>query len=231
MAAEVQRTNTKQTQHDMPPYTRHNRETLARFKHERNPSTLPTQRNPAQLRRVQADMVRRLDVPPHLINPMGSQTHLDDGIVIEASGNDARPRAASPFSQGESPQHSIPTTPADDDFGGFPGIREIFRRISEKLPPRFQRRLQKTLTVPRTETFLPQARHTVIMPEGPVRLVSYFSFPVTVKRNSTFHGLREEHIEELGGVEYRALSALMWIIPAVRQRRCRMYLRTVLRTF
>ena len=59
----------------------------------------------------------------------------------------------------------------------------------------------------------------MITPEGPVRLVSYFSFPVTVKRNSIFHGLREEHIEELGGVEYRALSALIWIIPAVSRAR------------
>ncbi|PIL35135.1 transporter [Ganoderma sinense ZZ0214-1] len=218
VAAEMHRTSTRQTQHDTPPYVRHIRETLARFKRERDPSdTLPAQPKPARLRTVRPDMVRRLDIPPQPINPMGSQTHLEDGVVIEASGSDARPRAASRCSHratGEPLQRPIPPAAADDDFGGFPGIQEIARHISQRLPPQLQQRLQRTLTMPRTETLVPQARRTVITPEGPVKLVSYFSFPVTVKRNSLFHGLKEEHIEELGGVEYRALSALMWIIPA-----------------
>ncbi len=199
-------------------------ETLAYFKREHGTFTLPVQPKSAQLRAVRPDMVRRLDIPPQLINPIGSKSHLHDGVAIQASGSDARPRAASRCSQrssGEPFQHPIPAVAADDDFGGFPGIREIVCRISEMLPPQVQQRLQRTSTVPRTERLIPQARRTVIAPEGPVKLVSYFSFPVTVKWNSIFHGLRVEHIEELGGVEYRALSALMWIIPAVSHGCCR----------
>ena len=219
----MHRTSTRQMQHDTPPYVRHIRETLARFKREHDPSnSLPAQPKPSRLRTVRPDMVRRLDIPLQPITPMGSHSHPDDGVVIEASGSDARPFAVSRSSQRapDGPlQHPIPPVAADDDFGGFPGIQEVVRHISERLPPHYQHRLQRTLTVPRTETLLPQARHTVITPEGPVRLVSYFSFPVTVKRNSIFHGLKEEHIEELGGVEYRALSALIWIIPAVSRAR------------
>lgn len=46
--------------------------------------------------------------------------------------------------------------------------------------------------------------------------VSYVSFPPIVGRNSMFHLLTEEQLEELGGVEYRALTALLWIIAFVR---------------
>ncbi|KAI1788852.1 TrkH-domain-containing protein [Ganoderma leucocontextum] len=216
VAAEMQRTNTRQTPHDVPPYIRHIRETLARFNREHEHAS-PTQPSPARLRSVRPDMVRRLDIPPRLINPMGSQAHSEDDIVIEVSGSDVRTHAPSRCSQrstAASHQHPITAAAADDDFGGFPGIREILCRISERLPPQFQQGLQRTLTMPRTETLVPQARRTVIAPEGPVKSVSYFSFPVTVKRNSMFYGLREEQIGELGGVEYRALSALVWIIPA-----------------
>jgi len=48
-----------------------------------------------------------------------------------------------------------------------------------------------------------------------VRTVNYTSGQIVVGRNSQFHGLTEEVLEELGGVEYRALKILRPLIIAV----------------
>lgn len=57
-----------------------------------------------------------------------------------------------------------------------------------------------------------QAPHTHLRA---VRTVNYTSGQFTVGRNSQFHGLTEEVLEELGGVEYRAIKILRPIIIAV----------------
>jgi hypothetical protein len=46
-------------------------------------------------------------------------------------------------------------------------------------------------------------------------VVPYISFNAIVGRNSTFHLLTKEQMEELGGVEYRALNALLWLVAGV----------------
>ena len=46
-------------------------------------------------------------------------------------------------------------------------------------------------------------------------VVPYLSFPTIVGRNSVFHGLTEDQLEELGGIEFRALNMLMWAVPLV----------------
>ena len=43
----------------------------------------------------------------------------------------------------------------------------------------------------------------------------YVSFEATVGRNSAFHMLTADELDELGGVEYRALNALLWIVGFV----------------
>jgi len=63
---------------------------------------------------------------------------------------------------------------------------------------------------------LPTSRHNFA--EGVTRekidiSLSYFSFFPLVSRNSQFHGLTEDQLEELGGVEYMALRTLSWLIP------------------
>jgi hypothetical protein len=49
------------------------------------------------------------------------------------------------------------------------------------------------------------------------KTVPYISFDAVVGRNSMFHLLTNEQLEELGGVEYRALNALLFIVAGVRQ--------------
>lgn len=50
------------------------------------------------------------------------------------------------------------------------------------------------------------------------RRVPYITFDAIIGRNSKFHGLTKENLEELGGVEYRALNMLLWIIGLVSTR-------------
>ena len=52
--------------------------------------------------------------------------------------------------------------------------------------------------------------------------VTYFSdtFDAIVGRNSKFYSLTDEHMEELGGVEFRAINALLWIIAIVSAFEC-----------
>jgi hypothetical protein len=47
------------------------------------------------------------------------------------------------------------------------------------------------------------------------RAVPYISFDAVVGHNSSFEELTEEQLEELGGVEFRALNALLWIVGIV----------------
>lgn len=47
------------------------------------------------------------------------------------------------------------------------------------------------------------------------KVVPYISFDAVVGRNSSFHHLTSEQRDEIGGVEYRALRALLWIVGIV----------------
>lgn len=174
--------------------------------------------------RVHPNMVRRVDVAPRPINPMGlparSITIDDDDVItrsavrshsIEYQEHSAlRSRAIEHTSAVDSPitQHEV-------GFGGFPGPRELFARSSRALFPSLYRGLHRTLTIPRTSTLVPQNDRHVPVSDEAARMVEYLSFVANVKNNSQFQGLTEEQIMELGGVEYRALTVLLWIVPIV----------------
>lgn len=73
----------------------------------------------------------------------------------------------------------------------------------------FSRTLSRTLS--RADTGMSHASSS----RGPRQMSSnYLSWTPTVGRNSAFVGLSHEQIEELGGVEYRALKVLRWIAIA-----------------
>ena len=70
--------------------------------------------------------------------------------------------------------------------------------------------------MPRTATLLPaDTVHTTQGPHENSTVVPYLSFPTIVGRNSVFHDLTEDQLEELGGIEFRALNMLMWAVPLV----------------
>ncbi|KAL5532050.1 hypothetical protein ACEPAF_5614 [Sanghuangporus sanghuang] len=107
-----------------------------------------------------------------------------------------------------------PPLPAtkNQGYGGFPYpttiLYKLFRR---KAVPGLRRTLTRISTLhshqqPRDED--EKMRNKM------KNSVKYFSesFSALIGRNSKFYDLTEENLEELGGVEYRALNALLWII-------------------
>lgn len=75
--------------------------------------------------------------------------------------------------------------------------------------------MTRTITMPRTMTFTSRRDST-----PGAKAVPYITFDAVVGRNSAFHLLTSEQMEELGGVEYRALKALLWIVAGVRFNFC-----------
>ena len=100
-------------------------------------------------------------------------------------------------------------------LGGFPMPYEIISSIVHKFFPNLERKIKQTVTIPVAQTLTSQ--HVEGGQQAPgSRPVNYISFNALVGRNSTFHDLTREQIEELCGIEFKALSCLVWIIPCVR---------------
>jgi hypothetical protein len=104
------------------------------------------------------------------------------------------------------PQHR------DDLLGGFGNPLEWFMKLLNYWFPSFKRNLQRTLTTPLSPVLLVPDQGEV--PPG-ARPVSYLRFYARVGHNSRFIGLSDDDYEELGGVEYRALTVLLWIVSGV----------------
>ena len=101
------------------------------------------------------------------------------------------------------------------DYGGFPTPIDIVRHFIKKVAPDASRRLSGSFSMPRTNTI--GGRGTIAPDEYDrgVKEVPYITFTAKVGRNSHFHELTSEQMDELGGVEYRALRVLLYIVAAV----------------
>ncbi|KAH7334631.1 cation transport protein-domain-containing protein [Rhizoctonia solani] len=108
------------------------------------------------------------------------------------------PRTATGRSYGTTRMNLPAQVPSNQSgYGGFPMPHELAGRAIKRFFP-------QTMTLTRTLTMASGA--------GEPRQVPYITFDAIVGRNSQFHDLSQEEQEELGGVEYRALGALLWII-------------------
>ena len=107
------------------------------------------------------------------------------------------------------------------DPGGPPGPFTIaFRGLSRVTPEGMRRRVRRTLTAPPPTTLVPATTMDAEF-QGPTQRVPWLmNAVITVGRNSRFHteGLTDAHLEEIGGVEYRALRVLGYLVAAVRHR-------------
>ena len=99
-------------------------------------------------------------------------------------------------------------------MGGFPMPHEIISSIVHKFFPNLGRRIKRTFTSPVTRTLTSQRVEGGQQPVGS-RPAPYITFDAPVGRNSTFHDLTHEQMEELCGVEFKALNCLVWIVPCV----------------
>ncbi|KAG1782036.1 cation transport protein-domain-containing protein [Suillus placidus] len=115
-------------------------------------------------------------------------------------------------------------------FGGFPMPHELLGMLFGWLFPNIKNRLKRTVTIPVTTTLTggglgrtmsgaasvpgrPAHGGSISAKEG-TKPVTYISFDAIVGRNSAFHFSTNEQLEELGGVEYRALNALLWLVAS-----------------
>ncbi|KAG1737883.1 cation transport protein-domain-containing protein [Suillus paluster] len=115
-------------------------------------------------------------------------------------------------------------------FGGFPMPHELLGMLFGWLFPHARNRLERTMTIPVTTTLTggglgrtmsgaastpgrPTHGGSISAAEG-TKPVTYISFDAVVGRNSAFHFSTNEQLEELGGIEYRALNALLWLVPS-----------------
>lgn len=171
--------------------------------------------------------------------PNGLQPTRRDSVQMNNRGSIARdsagghggfPRARTFDSRPAMPRTTslarVPSMQPERDigFGGFPSPYELFLRLLRRMFPTLQRRLRRTLTIPQATTVMSArsatsgARHA--LDPHVARPVPYLSFDAVVRRNSAFDMLSNEQLEELGGVEYRALNMLLWVIGLVRRIVC-----------
>lgn len=122
----------------------------------------------------------------------------------------ARPTLSIPHTVRSHTLHP-PTGTKNTGFGGFPMPHVIIQRIFRRFFPKLERKLTRTITIPRTQTLASQYGSTA----SGSRAVPYISFDAVVGRNSEFGELTQEQLDELGGVEYRGLTALLWIVGGV----------------
>jgi hypothetical protein len=110
--------------------------------------------------------------------------------------------------------HTYPSarrTTKHSGFGGFPMPHEIVKNLFSRFFPKLQRKLARSMTLPRIHTLTSNHGEGVVG----AKPAPYISFDAIVGRNSAFQQLTKEQQDELGGVEYRALRALLWIVAGV----------------
>ena len=96
-------------------------------------------------------------------------------------------------------------------MGGFPMPWSIISSLFSKFFPGLKRKITRTVTIPVKMSLTPGHENKPGSKYAP-----YLSFKTRVGPNSTFHLLTKDQLDEIGGVEYRALNALLWIVAGVR---------------
>ena len=101
-------------------------------------------------------------------------------------------------------------------MGDFPSILDYARDLMDRIYPKLQQRHKRGGKAhwARSMRF---KRNKGTEPESPTNEdgepAPYLTFDATVAGNSHFTSLTSEQQQELGGVEYRALGLLKWLIP------------------
>lgn len=108
-----------------------------------------------------------------------------------------------------------PVSPAQNHLRAESSLLSSFL---QRLFPGLHQKLWHTVTEPSASTLLPgDASDIPPSPHDSTTVVPYLTFPTVVGKNSSFHDLTQQQLEELGGIEFRALNMLMWAVPLVRR--------------
>jgi len=106
----------------------------------------------------------------------------------------------------------------DRGMGGFPGFFTIIQALARRIIPHAVDKLDRKFTIPPTTTLVSNREqgHSVLNPF--MRFAPWLTFDeLRVGRNSDFNtdDLTDEKLEEIGGIEYRALRVLGYLVSAV----------------
>ncbi|KAJ7250788.1 potassium transporter [Mycena rebaudengoi] len=148
--------------------------------------SLPPTSPDAMHRTVSFGFTTSVDRPPHL------QT-IREGVAFPR-------RTATMYSTNRKVDPSVQKY---QGFGGFPGPVALAKKLFKRGAPTTFRKLERKMTMPYTETL-------------EAKKVPWLKFDgLVVGRNSAFRTetLTDEQIENIGGVEYRALRLLSYLIP------------------
>ncbi|EJD08024.1 TrkH-domain-containing protein [Fomitiporia mediterranea MF3/22] len=112
-------------------------------------------------------------------------------------------------------EQSYPET-RNSGFGGFPYPTTLLYQLLKKAFPSVRRAFSRASAAIARKLHIILSGSTARGSEKGVKrsTAKYFSasFNALIGRNSMFYNLTEEDLEELGGVEYRGLNALLWLI-------------------
>jgi len=101
-------------------------------------------------------------------------------------------------------------------LGGFPSVFDYATSLVEQVYPKLHERVTGAGGMQRTRSVRLESTKST-EPRAPTqddrRLAPYLTFDATVAGNSHFFNLTAAQRRELGGVEYRALDLLAWLIP------------------
>lgn len=111
-----------------------------------------------------------------------------------------------------------PTRAKHKDLGGLPGpITLATNAFNRFAPQKLRMGIERTFTAPPSATLVPTKGLDQDV-SGLVQYAKYFTnVTVGVTRNSKFNidDLTDDQLEEIGGVEYRALRVLGYLVAAV----------------
>ncbi|KAF8511515.1 cation transport protein-domain-containing protein [Gautieria morchelliformis] len=159
--------------------------------------------SPSTVRRKRGS-IRAPEAPTSYKQPRSPRSH-EHGILDHT----LRPSRTATMHSVRSTTRPVKLHSAEEDFGGFPSPHVVLMRLFRKFFPRLHQRLTRTVTIPSATVQSKRGGQTTLFGAKPV---PYISFDAIVGRNSKFHGLTRENLEELGGVEYRALNMLLRIL-------------------
>ncbi|KAL4400439.1 high-affinity potassium ion transmembrane transporter [Malassezia pachydermatis] len=103
--------------------------------------------------------------------------------------------------------HRTMTKNMNSGMGQFPSVFDLAGTLLELS------HAKKKFSVPKVRTMATAQTNHDWDGDSETKLVPYLTFDALVTGNSHFHGLTAAQRSELGGVEYRALTLLAWLIP------------------
>lgn len=159
-----------------------------------------TRDEPSEKHTPPARLAHATTMPAHQL-PMRTMSYDRSTVRSDTESRAPRPGAA---------LHRTMTRNIDKGLGGFPSPIDYAMTLLDMINAR------KRLTVPQTSTLaptVPERSQSGDDGEERVRFAPYLTFDARVTGNSHFHNLTTAQRNELGGVEYRALDVLVWLIP------------------